>query len=552
MQFFDQMKISKRLFIGFMLMVALMSVIGVFASLRVANLATDIALVVDDRYPKTVQANDIIDNVNVTARAIRSFYILGPETRDSQLPLIVEARKIIDARKETLAQSIKSEQGKALLAKIGTAGPRFSKAADEFVELVKADNREAASKLLEGEVLSAQKEYIGAVNELILYQGELMTKNGQEAAAMATQAEWIILGLSSLAILLALVVGWLISNSISGVLSRIAKNLNDGANQVAASAAQVAASGQELADGATEQAAALEESSASAEEVSSMTNQNADHARAADSLMRETSTSVRHAGDSMTELNESMQAIIKSSEETSKIIKTIDEIAFQTNLLALNAAVEAARAGEAGAGFAVVAEEVRNLAMRSAEAAKNTATLIEDTVKRVHEGASLVTKTHDAFMEVTDSTQKATSLVGEIATASADQAQGMGQLNTGLTQMDVVVQRTAANAEEAAASAEELSAMSSQMKDFVGELVMLVSDSNVHASSKTSYRSSARNPGVASPYPPQRQPQGGKQLPAPNMGKGKTATPFAKKPAPAKSKNPNNIIPMDDNEFEDF
>ena len=170
-----------------------------------------------------------------------------------------------------------------------------------------------------------------------------------------------------------------------------------------------------------------------------------------------------------------MEEISKASEETSKIIKTIDEIAFQTNLLALNAAVEAARAGEAGAGFAVVADEVRNLAMRAADAAKNTADLIEGTVKKINEGSQLVNDTNAAFLEVADSTVKVGDLVAEIAAASGEQAQGIDQVNKAVSDMDQLTQQNAANAEESASASEEMSAQSEQMKAMVLDLAAVVS-----------------------------------------------------------------------------
>jgi methyl-accepting chemotaxis protein len=176
----------------------------------------------------------------------------------------------------------------------------------------------------------------------------------------------------------------------------------------------------------------------------------------------------------MDDLTHSMQDIAKASEETSKIIKTIDEIAFQTNLLALNAAVEAARAGEAGTGFAVVADEVRNLAMRAADAAKNTANLIAGTVKKVNTGSGLVAKTNQAFAEVSKSTVKVGELVGEIAEASSEQAQGITQINTAVNEVDQVTQQNAASAEESASASEEMNAQAEQMRIFVNGLLALV------------------------------------------------------------------------------
>jgi methyl-accepting chemotaxis protein len=176
----------------------------------------------------------------------------------------------------------------------------------------------------------------------------------------------------------------------------------------------------------------------------------------------------------MNEMANAIGEITKSSEETGKIIKTIDEIAFQTNLLALNAAVEAARAGEAGAGFAVVADEVRNLAMRAAEAAKNTSDLIENTIKAVKDGNELTTATQEAFQENVEIAAKVGALVEEIAAASTEQAQGIDQVNKAVAEMDKIVQQNAANAEESASASEEMSAQSEHMKGFVENLIALV------------------------------------------------------------------------------
>ncbi|OGP74763.1 MAG: hypothetical protein A2Y80_03630 [Deltaproteobacteria bacterium RBG_13_58_19] len=272
----------------------------------------------------------------------------------------------------------------------------------------------------------------------------------------------------------ALTLGIVSSYAITRPLNRISEGLSEGADQVAAASSQVSSASQSLAQGASEQAASLEETSASLEEMAAMTRANADNANEANILMTEAGRVVHQADQSMTDLIKSMQEVSTASEETAKIIKTIDEIAFQTNLLALNAAVEAARAGEAGAGFAVVAEEVRNLAMRAAEAAKNTANLIEGTVGKVKQGSDLVGKTGEAFSQVATSSGKIKELVAEIAAASAEQAQGVDQINKAVGEMDSVTQQVAANAEESAAASEEMNAQAEQMKGFVQELTVIV------------------------------------------------------------------------------
>ena len=270
---------------------------------------------------------------------------------------------------------------------------------------------------------------------------------------------------------------YMISRAISCSVKSVVEGLSESAEQVASASGQIASESHSLAEGASEQAASIEETSSSLEEMSSMTRQNADNASQADQLMANTKASVSRSSQIMDKLTISMSEISKASEETSKIIKTIDEIAFQTNLLALNAAVEAARAGEAGAGFAVVADEVRNLAMRAAEAAKNTANLIEGTVRKVKDGSALVEETEKEFREVALNVGRSGELVGEITAASLEQAQGIEQINKAVSEMDKVVQQNAGNAEETASASEEMTAQAERMKEFVGELQSLIGGS---------------------------------------------------------------------------
>jgi methyl-accepting chemotaxis protein len=209
-----------------------------------------------------------------------------------------------------------------------------------------------------------------------------------------------------------------------------------------------------------------------------MTKQNASNASEANGLMSEVGGLVKNSKESMDRLNVAIEEIKRSADATSKIVKTIDEIAFQTNLLALNAAVEAARAGDAGKGFAVVAEEVRNLAQRAIEAARNTAALIEGSVKNAGQGVSVASETAKALKEVTISVQKASELISEIAAASKEQAQGIEQVATSVAQMNQVTQANAANAEESASASEELNAQVEQVNSMIRELVAIVGDSN--------------------------------------------------------------------------
>jgi methyl-accepting chemotaxis protein len=278
---------------------------------------------------------------------------------------------------------------------------------------------------------------------------------------------------SGIGILIIALIIFLVTRSVTKPIDKISENIKQGAAQVGMGSDQVSSSSQVLAAGASQQAASIEETSASIEEMSAMTSQNAKNADLADNLTKEALEAITRADQTMNKLTLSMDEIAKASEEISKIIKTIDEIAFQTNLLALNAAVEAARAGEAGAGFAVVADEVRNLAIRAADAAKDTSVLIEGTVKKVAEGTEMVLKTNDAFKEVTQTSSKVGGLVSEIAVASGEQAQGIDQINTAVSEMDKIVQQNAATAEESASTSEEMSAQAGLMNQMVNELIIL-------------------------------------------------------------------------------
>lgn len=319
----------------------------------------------------------------------------------------------------------------------------------------------------------------------------LMVERQEDANKTSTNTRYVLFFGTLVTIVLAIVISYFLGRAITNPVNRIIERMNEGAEQVASASGQVSSSSQQLAEGSSEQAASIEETSSSLEEMSSMTKQNADNAGQADNLMKEANQVVGQANNSMNDLTTSMEEISKASEETSKIIKTIDEIAFQTNLLALNAAVEAARAGEAGAGFAVVADEVRNLAMRAADAAKNTADLIEGTVKKVSDGSELVTKTNEAFGQVAESSKKVGELVGEISAASREQADGIEQVNKAVVEMDKVVQQNAANAEESASASEEMSAQAAQMKGAVDELTTLVGGSGKNNDHRKTLRASA-------------------------------------------------------------
>lgn len=275
-------------------------------------------------------------------------------------------------------------------------------------------------------------------------------------------------------VLVAIGLTVLVTRSITRPIRNIADSLAAGAAQTTAASAEVSSVSHSLAEGASEQAASLEETSASLEELSAMTRRNAENARQANELTRQTRQTADGSATDIQSMTAAMAAIKVSSDETAKIIKTIDEIAFQTNILALNAAVEAARAGEAGMGFAVVADEVRSLAQRSAQAAKETAAKIEDSQTRTAQGVAVSTRVATALDEITTKVRRVDELVAEVAGASQEQTQGINQINVAVSQLDKVTQTNAASAEESASASAELNAQAETVKNSVAELMRLL------------------------------------------------------------------------------
>ncbi len=276
-----------------------------------------------------------------------------------------------------------------------------------------------------------------------------------------------------------------VATDMSDTLSQI----RVAANQVSSGADQVSSGAQALAQGATEQASSVEELSASISEISHQVNQNAQNSVSANDMALQATTAITNSNEQMQKLMVAMDSINSKSHEISKIIKTIEDIAFQTNILALNAAVEAARAGSAGKGFAVVADEVRNLSGKSAEAAKNTTALIEDSVTAIADGVKLADITAKELLGAVDSVRETTSIISDITKASSDQAASISQVTIGVDQISAVVQTNSATSEQSAAASEELSSQATLLNDLISKFKLINSD-NPSVKSSNSYQNS--------------------------------------------------------------
>ena len=422
-----------------------------------------------ERNEKINLVGSIMNMGNATRVAVfKSQALRDPESIKNALPNFDEMNKLFDALRTITYLKVNLER----IDRTKQAAEAYKEAMTGFLgkwfELQELGGRR---EIAAGEVIETCKITANAG------MGQTREIADGTVSSLSTASNVLIAGLLAAAIL-GIFTAIFITRSITKPVNSIIEGLTDASDQVASASGQVSSASQSLAEGASEQAASIEETSSSLEEMSSMTKQNADHAAQAKSMMGDANGIVQRVNGHMDGMALAITEITKSSEETSKIIKTIDEIAFQTNLLALNAAVEAARAGEAGAGFAVVADEVRSLALRAADAAKNTSQLIEGTIIAVKKGNDLTGSTQEAFKGNMEVSGKVGDLVGEISAASREQALGIEQVNQAVTQMDKVTQQNAANAEESASAAEEMNAQAEQMKEFVNQLVALVNGAN--------------------------------------------------------------------------
>ncbi|MBM3317682.1 MAG: methyl-accepting chemotaxis protein [Candidatus Eisenbacteria bacterium] len=447
--------------------------IGSFGVTRGRNAVEEIALA---RIPGVTGLLQIRAGAEAIAAAQRALVdpVAAEELRARQGDAVAAARARIQEA-WTGYQGLERGAEEALLwAEFVPVWERWRSAGDRFFALERRAGPQAARELWAGECLPAQGEVLALLERLVALRAR---EAAEGAAAAAGEMGFLrLLTLVALAICVAGVIGLglLIERDITRVFRRVAVALAEGAAQVAAASRQVSASSQSLARGSSDQASSIQETSSSLEEISAMTKRNALGATEANGEVEESVRLLASGQEAMERLSQAILEIKRSSHETARIVKTIDEIAFQTNLLALNAAVEAARAGEAGRGFAVVAEEVRHLARRAGDAARETAALIEDSISNSERGVGVAAETATAFESIAATAKMVHHHVAEIAAASREQSQGLEQINGAVGQMDSVTQQNAATAEESASAAQELNAQAEQLRGLVADLMRLI------------------------------------------------------------------------------
>lgn len=494
--------IGKRITLGGSILIALLLVVSTVAisSLRrLESFAT--ANLRDDSIPGMVYASQMAEySLRSHIRTLMAANTTDLVKREQFLAQMEENVAKVSVAFTNYSASITQDEDRRMFADITQKRANYRAVRVEYLELVKAGKAAEADTFAVEKMDPVFTAYRDSMNDMLEWNQRVAVKVTENMIRTARNSTIFAAIFSGVSVLVAIVIGWTIIRGTNKVLTSVATALNVGANQVASAAHQVSSSSQTLAEGASEQASSLEETSSSLEEMSSMTKRNAESAKQANDLGKQARDAADKGAVDMKTMGSAMEAIKVSSDDIAKIIKTIDEIAFQTNILALNAAVEAARAGEAGMGFAVVADEVRNLAQRCAQAAKETSGKIEGAIAKTGQGVEISSKVAQTLNEIVTKVRQVDELVTEVANASREQTDGIGQVNSAVGQMDQVTQNTAATAEESAAAAEELSAQAEIMTRSVAELLQLVGGQvKANATNSSVDTSGARAKRIAGP-----------------------------------------------------
>ena len=502
------MKIGAQIGLGGGLVLAMTLLIAALGLVHMSQIQGHLDDIARDGVAKIGLVGEMRDAVNTEAIAVRNLVLLTDEAdMENEARRILEQKRAYDATSKKLAVLMRGDTEKALYAQVVQAQMRADPVLAKAMEFALGNPIEA-TRVLVNEARPAQTQWLQSLKALVELQAKAADQAVKDADAAYTRAQVLMLVMAVFALAAGGGIGWLVIGSITSRIGRAAKvaqtvaagdltshievdskdevgdlaealkqmnaslveivnKVRNGTEAISIASREIASGNADLSRRTESQASSLEETASSMEELTSTVRQNADNAHLANQLVSATADVALRGGRVVGDVVDTMASIKKSSEKIADIIGVIDSIAFQTNILALNAAVEAARAGEQGRGFAVVATEVRNLAQRSATAAKEIKALIEDAVGKVDAGDALVDEAGRTMNEIVSSVKRVTGIMGEIAAASAEQSAGIEQVNQAITQMDEVTQQNAALVEEAAAAAESLQNQAAQLVEAV-------------------------------------------------------------------------------------
>jgi methyl-accepting chemotaxis protein len=506
----SQLRLGPRLALGFGAVLALVVAIVVVAWLRMSGAEADLERAEEFARRAAVMADWSSKTELNVARAMAIAKSAGqPEVEAYFVPLMKQTTEQISTLQKDLEAVIASEKGKALLATIGERRKAYIEIRGRVGALIKQADHAGAQALVTSGMLPAAREYLDAMAALREYESSLAAANEAEVHASLQTARQVIAGMFVVSLALGIVMAWRITRSVTVPVSeavdvarviaggdltrnvptggrdeagdllraidqmqeslrRLVGQVRNSTDSIGTASSEVASGSQDLSTRTEEAASSLQQTASAMEQLTSTVRQSADSARQANQLAVSAAEVAQRGGTVVSQVVSTMDEINASSRKIADIIGTIDGIAFQTNILALNAAVEAARAGEQGRGFAVVAGEVRSLAQRSAEAAREIKALIGASVDKVDTGSKLVADAGTTMTEIVASVQRVTDIIGEITAASSEQSDGIGQVNTAVTQLDQMTQQNAALVEQSAAAAESLKDQAARLAQLVG------------------------------------------------------------------------------------